>query len=84
MKLDLNISGFYETHVLSLLLGSSGCSLYYSSVTGKVNSGEQLVYLLTKFYSMSSFCVLNATLICCPGETERGSLMATADTGYMI
>lgn len=24
----------------------------------------------------------NATLICCRGDTEKGSLMANADTGY--
>lgn len=35
----MGLNGFYETHVLSLLLGSSGSSLYYSSVAGKVNSG---------------------------------------------
>lgn len=36
---NMTIYGFYETYVLSLLLGSSGCSLYYSLVAGKVNSG---------------------------------------------
>lgn len=59
---------------LSVLLGSRSCWLYYS-VAGKVNRGEQLLYLLTNFYSICSFCVLNVALICCLGDSERSSPM---------